>query len=213
MLIKTVLSTKVFHFRALSWLLGQFWLAAVVILIVVFQPEIRAALAQLGSHRWNRALFSLEDDCISELMDAIAECSRRQIGALIVVEQTVGLRTYIETGTLINAQVTKELLVSIFTPRTPLHDGAVIIQHDRVSAAGCVLPLSNEPVVSKILGTRHRAAIGLSEISDAFIIVVSEETGKVSLAYKGRLDEINDLSELQKMLQAYYHQRSRSMFA
>ena len=133
--VVTFLSTKVFHFRALSWLLGQFWLAAVVILIVVFQPEIRAALAQLGSHRWNRALFSLEDDCISELMDAIAECSRRQIGALIVVEQTVGLRTYIETGTLINAQVTKELLVSIFTPRTPLHDGAVIIQHDRVSAA------------------------------------------------------------------------------
>ena len=209
--IITFLSNKILHLTTLSWLLNRFWLAAVVILVVVFQPEIRSALAQLGSHKWGNILLPSELSFINEIIEAIKECSQRQIGALIVLEQDIGLKTYIETGILINSQISKELILSIFNPRSPLHDGAVIVQNTRLIAASCVLPLSHEPIVSEILGTRHRASIGLSEIADAIVIVVSEETGKISVAKKGRLEGKVEPDALRRKLLELYKKRGESV--
>jgi diadenylate cyclase len=129
---------------------------------------------------------------------------------LIVLEQDTGLRNYIETGTIINAHVSKELISSIFNNKSPLHDGAVIIQNARLIAAGCVLPLSNEPDIAKILGTRHRAAVGISEISDSIIIIVSEETGNISVATKGRLENHIDVEELRIRLLDIFRKRAEA---
>ncbi|MBN1622529.1 MAG: diadenylate cyclase CdaA [Endomicrobiales bacterium] len=207
LVIITFLSREVLHLNTLNWLLNRFWIAAVVILVVVFQPEIRSALAQLGSHRWGKIILASELDFIDEIIEALKECSQRRNGALIVLEQDIGLKTYIETGTIVNAQISKELILSIFNLRAPLHDGAVIIQNNRLIAAGCILPLSHEPIVSEILGTRHRASIGLSEVSDAIVLVVSEETGKVSVARKGRLESDVNLEELRRNLFNIYRQK------
>ena len=201
------------HFRALGWLFEKFWYAAVVILVVVFQPEIRSALAQLGSHRWGKILVPSELGFVNEVIEAVKEFSDRHIGALVVFEQDTGLRNYIETGTIINAHVSRELLNSIFNTRSPLHDGAVIIQNARLTAAGCVLPLSHEPDISKILGTRHRAAVGLSEISDAIILVVSEESGNVSVAREGRLETSIDIEELRIRLLDNFRRRAEASLA
>lgn len=201
---------QLIHLKALSWLFEKLWYAAVVILAVVFQPEIRSALAQLGSHRWGKILVPTELGFVNEMIEAVKECSDRHIGALIVLEQDTGLRNYIETGTIINAHVSKELINSIFNTRSPLHDGAVIIQNARLIAAGCVLPLSHEPDIAKILGTRHRAAVGLSEISDSIIIIVSEETGNISVARQGRLETGVDVEELRIRLLDTFRQRAEA---
>lgn len=198
------------HLRTLSWLFEKFWLATVVILAVVFQPEIRSALAQLGSHRWTRVIVTSELSFIDDIIEAVKSLSAKNIGALIVLEQDTGLRNYIETGTIVNAQVSKELLLAIFNPRSPLHDGAVIIHSARLISAGSVLPLSNDPGISKILGTRHRAAVGVTETSDAIVIVVSEETGTVSIAREGRLENEVDLDALKKRLADLYRERGDS---
>ena len=206
----TFLAKGILHLEVLGWLLNRFWMGAVVILVVVFQPEIRSALAQLGSQRWGRILIPKELSFIEEIIEAIKECSSKQTGALIVLEQDIGLKTYIETGIFINAHITKELILSIFTPKSIMHDGALIIRNDHLIAAKCILPLSHEPIVS-ILGTRHRAAIGLSEISDAIIIVVSEETGRVSTAFKGRLESDIDTDDLRNRLFSLYRKRGESV--
>jgi len=201
---------QLLHLRALIWLFEKLWYAAVLILAVVFQPEIRSALAQLGSHRWGKILVPSELGFINEMIEAVKEFSDKHTGALIVLEQDTGLRNYIETGTIINAHVSKELISSIFNIRSPLHDGAVIIQNARLIAAGCVLPLSNEPDIAKILGTRHRAAVGLSEISDSIIVIVSEETGNISVAREGRLENGVDVEELRIRLLDTFRQRAEA---
>ncbi len=206
----TFLAGEVLYLKTLNWLLQKFWLAAIVILAVVFQPEIRSALAQLGSHRWGRILVPSELNFVSEIIEAVKRCSQQRIGVLIVLEQDTGLRSYIESGTVVNAQVSWELLLSIFNTRSPLHDGAVVVQNARLIAAGCVLPLSHEPGISKILGTRHRAAVGMSEISDALVIVVSEESGKVSLAREGRLETDVDVDDLYLRLLDLYRERGEN---
>lgn len=200
LVVITFLAQEVLYLNTLSWLFSRFWLAAVVILAVVFQPEIRSALAQLGSHRWSRILVPSEAGFVNEIVEAVREFSQKHIGALIVLERETGLRNYIETGTIVNAQVSRELVLSIFNPNSPLHDGAVIIENARLIAAGCVLPLSHEPRIAKILGTRHRAAVGISEISDAIVIVVSEESGKISVARDGKLETGIDIDELRHRL-------------
>lgn len=201
---------QVMHLRTLGWLFEKFWYAAVVIVVVVFQPEIRSALAQLGSHRWGKILVPSELGFVNEVIEAVREFSEKHIGALVVFEQDTGLRNYIETGTIINAHVSKELLSSIFNTKSPLHDGAVIIQNARLIAAGCVLPLSHEPDIAKILGTRHRAAVGLSEISDAIVIVVSEETGSVSVSRESRLETGIDIEELRLQLLDNFRKRAEA---
>jgi len=133
---------------------------------------------------------------------------QRQMGLLLVLEQDVGLRNYAETGTMINGEISKELLMAIFHYRSPLHDGAAMIQNDRLVAAGCLLPLSNDPSLAKILGTRHRAAVGLSEFTDAWVIVVSEETGVLSLARGGRLERELTIEDLRRQLRELFESRA-----
>lgn len=207
LVILTFFVKEVLHLKMLSWLLGNFWAAAAVILVVVFQPEIRAALAQLGSHRWSKILFSSELTFIDEIIKAVQTASKNHTGMLLVLEQEIGLRPYIESGVIVNAQVSRELVLSIFNSKSPLHDGAVIIENTRLISAGSILPLSNDPDISKVLGTRHRAAIGLSEISDAIVIVVSEETGMVSVAREGMLETDVDPEDLRKRLIDLYRSR------
>jgi diadenylate cyclase len=210
LVLMTFLSRDVLHLRTLGWLLDKFWVATVIILAVIFQSEIRSALAQLGSTPWNRILMPLEVEFVGQITEALSFFRNNRIGALIVLEQDTGLRNYIETGTVINGQVSTELLKSIFNPKSPLHDGAVIIQNARLTAAGCILPLSHEPNISKILGTRHRAAIGLSEITDAIVIVASEETSAISVAQSGKLETGVDLEDLKRRLIDLFRQRGES---
>src|SRR5258706_11690718 len=173
---------------AATWLLENFWSGAVVLLAVVFQPELRTALAHLGSRPLGRIILPGRLSFVDEIVGAVQEAMERQMGMLLVLEQDVGLRNYAETGTLINGDISKELLMALFHYRSPLHDGAALIQNDRLVAVGCLLPLSNDPNLAKILGTRHRASVGISQFTDAWGIVVSEETGVMSLAHGGQLE-------------------------
>lgn len=209
LLVATLLVRNLLHLPASTWLLENFWAGAVVILAVVFQPELRTALAQLGSRPMGRLLMPQQVGVVDEIVAAVREATQRQMGMLIVLEQDVGLRNYAETGTLINGDVSQELLLSIFHYRSPLHDGAAIIQNGRLVAAGCLLPLSNDPGLAKILGTRHRAAVGLSEFTDAWIIVVSEETGALSLARGGRLERELTMETLRSQLIDLFRVRAR----
>lgn len=157
--------------------------------IVIFQPELRGALARLGQSRFFRFFSRLEgSEAAIGIAGAAEQLSRSRRGALIAIEREVGLEEYAATGTKVQAHASPELLTAIFTPQSPLHDGAVIIRGDQILAAGCILPLTQFPVPDRRLGTRHRAAIGLSEETDALVVVVSEETGAISVAQRGRLD-------------------------
>jgi len=160
---------------------------AVFWLVVIFQPELRRGLLRMGRTSIFGAFLSKESPTVGEIVRAVRKLSRDKIGALIAVEREIGLGAYIEGGVHLDAEVKNELLDTIFWPGTALHDGAVIIQNDRVAAAACLFPLTDNPDVSKRLGTRHRAAIGLSEETDAVVVVVSEETGGISLATRGAL--------------------------
>ena len=158
------------------------------LVLVVFQPELRAALAHLGQARVTRLFRRLEEgEVVDEITDAVERLARSSTGAIIVVERDLGLGDYLETGTELNAKVSGDLLATIFTPYSPLHDGAVVIRGDTIVGAGCILPLSQARVEDRSLGTRHRAALGLTEETDALVVVVSEETGRISLAAGGRL--------------------------
>src|SRR5882724_3895235 len=192
---------------AATWLLENFWSGAVVLLAVVFQPELRTALAHLGSRPLGRLILPTRLSFVDEIMGSVQEAMQRQMGMLLVLEQDVGLRNYAETGTLINGEISKELLMSIFHYRSPLHDGAALIQNDRLVAVGCLLPLSNDPTLAKILGTRHRAAVGISEFTDAWVIVVSEETGALSLARGGQLEREIAIENLRTQLQDLFENR------
>lgn len=207
----TLVTRDIIHLRTLSWLLEKFWMAGVVILIVVFQPELRTGLARLGGRHFGHTSPS-GLDFIKEIIAAIKELAEQRIGALIALEQETGLRDYVETGTKINGEVTRELLLSIFYPRSALHDGAVIIHNHNLLAAGCILPLSDEANIAPVLGTRHRAALGLSKVSDAWIIVVSEETGIISLARNGKLERGIEPEQLGNQLYNLYRGKEEKTF-
>lgn len=178
----------------IEYILSQAFTYGAFALIVVFQPELRNGLAQLGQSRLWRFFPKLEESEVAEeIAEAADRLSRAKIGGLIAIEREVGLEEYAENnGTRIQAEVSAELLTTIFTPYSPLHDGAVIVRGDQIVAAGCILPLTKFPVEEKSLGTRHRAALGLSEETDAYVVVISEETSHISLAHRGRL--IRDLN-------------------
>lgn len=191
--------TNAFRLDTLNWLLQRFTVYLAVALLIIFQPEIRRALAQLGRrHIFGTAVT--DRTLIEHLVKGVTQLADGKIGALIALEREVGTVPYQETGTAIDGVVSPELLQTIFYPNTILHDGGVIIRGDRVVAAGCVFPLSQKPELSKALGTRHRAAIGLTEETDALVVVVSEETGSVSVAYKGRLRRGLDAERLERFL-------------
>lgn len=168
-------------------LLDRAWIVISVLFLVVFQNEIKKGLTEYGRLPIFRALFQQEPTSIDEIIKAAARLSEKKVGALICLERRTSLRAYIETGTMMDSLVSVETLRTIFALYTPLHDGAVIIRNNRIAAAGCLLPLSNQEL-PKDLGTRHRAAIGLTEETDAVVVVVSEETGTISLAHDGVID-------------------------
>jgi diadenylate cyclase len=196
---------RMLDLRAINWLLGQFQTAIIVSLVLLFQPELRRALEQIGRGQ----IFAIARPAlgsgdivriIDEIVEAVVSCAKTKTGALIVLERETGLSDYIETGVLLDCAITKEVLQNIFVPSTPLHDGAVIIRADRVAAAACFLPLSDNPYLATSLGTRHRAGIGISELSDAVSLIVSEETGIMSLARDGKLVRSLDEKQLREML-------------
>jgi diadenylate cyclase len=184
--------SHVFHLSTLQWLIENLFSVGVIAVIIIFQPELRRALEQLGRGGFFGRSRQAEDQIaarvVAEVVKAVTHFSRNRIGALIVIERQTGLSDYAETGTELEAKLSSELLINIFLPNSPLHDGAVIIRDAQIMSAGCYLPLTENPFVSKELGTRHRAGIGLSEISDAVALIVSEETGQVSLAIQGILE-------------------------
>jgi diadenylate cyclase len=191
------------HLATLNWLLASLRTVWVIAFLIIFQPELRRALTQIGQGRIFRGIVRVvEYAWLGEIEKVLEELSKRGQGGLIVVERNVGLKTYIETGTPIGGKVTEELLLTIFTPPSPLHDGAAIIQGDEVAAAGCILPLSQRPDLESTLGTRHRAAIGLSEETDAIVLVVSEETQHISIAQNGVLQKNISPNELKGRLSA-----------
>lgn len=194
------LFSKTFGLYTVDWLFHNFWSQIVIALVIIFQPEIRKTLAQMGGSPIFGVTSAEEIKSIDEIVKAAISLSSKKIGALIVIEREVSLRDYIEIGIPLDAKVSKELLMSIFHPTSPMHDGAVIIRGNRVVAAGCFLPLALGADISKAYGTRHRAGIGLSEETDAVVIIVSEETGQISMAVKGELQTHLDLSTLRDIL-------------
>lgn len=173
-------------------------------IIVIFQPELRRALEQLGRGSLFKTASNASQVTTEQLhkdvLQAVQYMAKRRIGALMVFERETGLQDYIETGTLVNANISSELLINIFMPNAPLHDGAMIIQADKITTAASYLPLSESNVIAKNLGTRHRAAVGISEVTDAFTIVISEETGNISATYGGKLYRALSVEELEESL-------------
>ena len=184
----------------LNWLISRALPYAVFALIVIFVPEIRQALARLGRRMTLTRSAAAEADAYDDIALAANLFSQNQTGALIVIQREIGLRTYIESGVALDAQLSYDLLATLFRPSAPLHDGAVIIQGDRVAAAACFLPLSMNPVLSTQLGTRHRAAIGITEETDAISIIVSEETGSISLAVAGTIERDLTVEQLRERM-------------
>ena len=188
-----------------NWLIRTLLPYAVFALVVVFAPEIRLALARLGRKlAFSRSGIS-DADAYDDIVLAANLFCQNQTGALMVIEREIGLRTYIESGVPLDAQLSYDLLATIFRPSAPLHDGAVIIQKDRVAAAACFLPLSMNPVLSTQLGTRHRAGIGVTEESDAIAVIVSEETGSISLAVGGKIERDLSVDQLRDRLGELLH--------
>jgi diadenylate cyclase len=191
---------RIGELTTLNWLISTLLPYAVFALIVVFQSEIRQALARLGRKLTFRTSNSSEADAYDDIVLAANLFSQNQTGALIVIEREVGLRTYIESGVPLEARLSYDLLATIFRPSAPLHDGAVIVQKDRIAAAACFLPLSMNPVLSTQLGTRHRAGIGITEETDAIAVIASEETGAISLAVGGKIERDLSVEELRARL-------------
>ena len=190
-----------FDLIAIKWIVNSLRPVALIAFVIVFQPELRHALAQLGRTRYFRAFLRGDSyGVLGEIVRGAEALAMRRQGALIVLERNVGLRNFVDTGTRIDAKVSAALLETFFSPGSPLHDGAVIVREETVLAAGCILPLSANPRLSGVLGTRHRAALGLAEETDAAVIVVSEQTGAISVAHRGTLAERLDEGALRAEL-------------
>ena len=192
-------------FSATSWLVNQFQTVWVVAFVILFQPEIRRLLIYVGQTRFFRSIFRVGTSrSLEAVVDASLNMSDRQWGALIVIQRETGLRAYKESGISIKGEVSTALLLSIFNPSSPLHDGAVILQNTLVESAGCILPLTESEMINPDMGTRHRAALGLTEESDAIVIVVSEERGAIAAAENGRFVKL-DMDEM--VLRRYLNER------
>ncbi len=196
--------TVYFGLTTLGWMTKQVIDYGFLAIIIIFQPELRRALEQLGRGKlFARSNLQEEEEqarLISAMSKSVSYMAKRRIGALISIERETGLNDYIETGIPMYSEISSELLINIFIPNTPLHDGAVIVQKNKVAAAACYLPLSESPFISKELGTRHRAAIGISEVTDAVTIIVSEETGAISLTINGDLHRDLSIEEFESRL-------------
>lgn len=209
-ILVVILIAVILEMRAILWIFENSIQMIVMALIVVFQPELRKALEQLGRKNYIASIIPFDDQkgrekkyserTVNEIVKAAYEMGKTKTGALIVIERTVALNEFERTGIMLDSVVSSQLLINIFEHNTPLHDGAVIIRGDRITAATCYLPLSDNMELSKELGTRHRAAVGISEVTDSVTVIVSEETGKVSLAQEGEIIRSIDGETLKKYL-------------
>jgi diadenylate cyclase len=208
LLVALIPISQIFKLHMVKYILDHTFQVGVIALVVVFQPEIRKALEYLG--RTSFTLSSYEknaqtsEQIIKEIVSATSSLARQKIGALMIFEQKIGLTDITDSGTILNANISSGLLINIFIPNTPLHDGAVVIKDYTIRAAGCFLPLTENNLLSKDIGTRHRAAIGMTEKSDAVALIVSEETGYISYAVEGRLYRNIQIEELQDLLAGVY---------
>jgi len=210
LLLMIILISSLCGLKSLNWLLVAVLQNGALVLVILFQPELRKALERMGRSRIltkgsrRKNIDEERDTVIAEIVQTVVDLSRRRVGALLVFERQTGLEDVIETGTRLNAEISAPLLENIFEPNTPLHDGAAVIRDDQVIAAACILPLAEASGVSRELGTRHRAAVGISENTDAAVVVVSEETGIVSMARDGVLKRPLSTDELKAFLNNYY---------
>ncbi len=201
--------------HVINWILRNTMTVGLIALLIVFQPELRRALEYIGRTKFlTKSITDIEEEeiknIVDELIKAVDFLSGKKIGALIIIERETGLSEIIETGTQINGKISSELLINTFIPNTPLHDGAVVIRKDQILAAGCLLPLTDNPNISRALGTRHRAGIGITEKSDSMAIIVSEETGNISVAENGKINRFLNIEKLsQILLQSYRAEESR----
>jgi len=201
LIVIVLIGSEMLEFHTLDWLIHSLWSQIVLAVVILFQPEIRHTLARVGQRHLFRSMSFVESSkFIEETVKASVSMANKRIGALIVLERETDLSTIVEMGTELDAKVTKEILTSIFLPYSPIHDGAAIIRNGRIVAAGCFLPLTLSLNLSKSLGTRHRAAVGLAEESDAVVVVVSEETGEISVVKNGAIEHNADATILRKTL-------------
>ncbi len=214
MLIAVSWISDLLGLTALSWVLQNVVSNGAVVLVILFQPELRKALEQIGRGAIReRAAGGESARIVSEITHCMLNLSRRRVGALIVIEQRIGLKDVIETGTSLQSEISSALLENIFEPNTPLHDGAVVIRGDRIMAAACILTLSEGKGISRELGTRHRAAIGITETTDAITLIVSEETGIISMAREGRLTRHLDRAGLEQVLTSLYQPKENGLLS
>jgi uncharacterized protein (TIGR00159 family) len=203
--LATYLASQYFELHTVNWVLSNFLASIILVVVVIFQNEIRRALTQVGAGgSFSGGERVAQGQVLEEIVRSAVLLASRRIGALLVLERDVNLNEYIEVGTRLEARVSRELLHAVFMTTSPIHDGAVIIQQGRVTAAGCFLPLTANPNVSKTLGTRHRAAIGLTEETDAVVVVISEEEGKISLVREGKIIRDLDAGTLRSSLQQLF---------
>lgn len=206
-----LLLTRVAEFQALNWVLRQLSVYVALALLVIFQPEVRRALAQLGRRQY--ALHEEDARFLgNQISRAVEELARQGVGALIAIERDIGTRAVQDTGVRIDARVSRELLVNLFTPRTPLHDGGVILSGSRIAAAGCMFPMTQRLDIGHEVGARHRAALGLTEETDALCIVVSEGSGIISFCVRGRMSRHLDAERLRKILLSMLRRPAPSSF-
>ncbi|MDE1920404.1 MAG: diadenylate cyclase CdaA [Candidatus Omnitrophica bacterium] len=200
-LIIALLVSQMLGFEVLNWLLRNFFSIWIIVIVIIFQNELRSGLARLGQqHLFTISLGETEIKALAdEIYDTVSRLSRRRHGCLIAIERETKLDAFIESGIVIDGKVSSELLQSIFVPGTPLHDGGVVVRGERVAASSCLFPLSDNPSVGKTVGTRHRAALGLSEHTDALVVLVSEETGEISMAFEGRFMAVHNQEYFMKM--------------
>jgi len=196
-----------FDLNMVRWIFSNVFIAGVIIMAVLFQPELRSALSKLSKSKFVRYIIKTKSsDLIDEIVTAVSKLADMHYGALIVLERNVKLKSVLETGKPLNSHITHELLQTIFTPYTPLHDGAVVIRGDMALAASCTLPLSQNPAYHRLHGMRHKAGVGVTEDSDALVVIVSEETGQISYAMEGNLHRDINPQELGKILTEHFNQ-------
>jgi uncharacterized protein (TIGR00159 family) len=195
------LSSRYFELYTVNWILDNFLSSILLVIVVIFQEDIRRALTRVGARPFVGSQAQTKQQDVEEIVRAAVSLASKRTGALIVLQREVGLNEYVEVGTRLDARVSRELISSIFIPSSPIHDGALVIHEGRMIAAGCFLPLTTNPHVSKTLGTRHRAAIGLTEETDAVVVVISEEDGAISLVREGRITRGVDAGTLRGSLQ------------
>ncbi len=201
---------QIFELKSIRWVLSHIFQISIIGFLIIFQPELRRGLARIGQSPLFK-IFLKEENIIDEVTRAVIAMSKNKIGALVAIEKEVGLKPYTENGIALDGVLTSELLLTIFMPNTPFHDGGVVVQGDRVMAVGCVFPLSQSQKLSKTMGTRHRAALGLSEETDALVMVVSEETGIITLMIQGKIVRDVDEDKLrQHLIDLYQPQKTQA---